>query len=440
LAVEEIKNMEQALIQEVRSNPNNKLVVNNFFYNYEASTEHCHDSDLTYLQLKCIWANQKWKYLNKISKIYNNTGKNKIAIMCCLASLVENPSQPAINKIVELAEARSDSVRAKVLRNNKLTVSVIMPTYNRTAEIRDSIQSVLRQSFKDFELIIVNDGGIDAVKKVVDSFQSVKIKYYKLDRNRGLAGALNEGLLKAGGRYIAYLDDDDVYYENHLGKLVDSIEKRSGCDLIYANAYWCFGEIRNGSFVEGSRKLLGRRPSRFDRELLFRRNYISTLNLIHKKECLIKCGFFNEDLPVCMDWELWMRFALEYNIQQINDITGEYRFKKNNMSTTDELSMAFFSKVISTYIWTDFGKIVLLKHYIQKKQVEESEAIINDLISRYNRLGLKTKKELFYLTRKIRHRESQSILVDMLGDYLKFKARSWIRSLLSVIRKRELYC
>lgn len=432
--------MDKALIQKVRANPNDKGLLTNFFSEYEASGDQGQDAKLTYFQLKCIWSDEKWRYLNEIARIYKNLGKNRLEFMCFLASLTENLMQPAINDIAEMAKSAYDFVPLKELRSNRLTVSVIMPTYNRTAEIRDSIQSVLRQSFKDFELIIVNDGGIDEVKQVVDSFRSSKIKYYKLDRNRGLSGALNQGLLKAEGKYIAYLDDDDVYYENHLAKLIGFMEKNNGCDVVYANAYWCFGEMSNGTFVERSRKLLGRRPYRFDRELLFRKNYISTLNLLHKKDCLAKCGFFNEDLPVCMDWELWMRFSLGSNIQQINDVTGEYRFKKNNMSTTDELSMSFFPKIISSYIWTDFGKIVLLRHYIKKNLIKESEGIIDDLMSRYKRLGLKTKKELFYITKEIRHHGNKAILADLIGDYLKFKARSLLRTLLTMGRKSEQYC
>ena len=186
-------------------------------------------------------------------------GRNRIAYMCLIASLDANPIQPEIFELAESLKEHSVPKMADGLRDDKLTVSVIMPTYNRGAEIKESIQSVLNQSFKDFELIIVNDGGTDGVKEIVDSFCSEKIKYYKLDRNKGLAGALNEGILRAEGKYIAYLDDDDIYYPDHLETLIGFIEKHPDCDLIYSNAWWCSGEIKGEAYVERSRKLLGQK-------------------------------------------------------------------------------------------------------------------------------------------------------------------------------------
>src|SRR4030066_1319052 len=284
--------MSESLIQLARSRPEDEHIAHRLFLDYEASKEHDYNCELTYLQLKWLYSQEKWRYLNEIAKLYINSGKNRIAYMCLISSLDANPIQPEIFELAESLKKRSGPKMAEKLRDDKLMVSVIMPTYNRVAEITESIQSVLNQSFKDFELLIVNDGGTDAVKKVVDSFCSEKIKYIKLDRNKGLAGALNEGILRAEGKYIAYLDDDDVYYPNHLGTLFDLIEKRPNCDVMYSNAWWCSGEIKGGAFVERSRKLLGRRPYRFDRDPLLSNNFISTLNILHRKACFRKSGLF----------------------------------------------------------------------------------------------------------------------------------------------------
>jgi len=433
--------MGELLIQLVRSNPRDERNVRLLFQDYESSKVPDQNYDLTYLQLKWMHSNEKWKYLNEIAKLYMNTGKNRIAYMCLIASLDANPIQPEIFELTESLKERSVPKMADRLRDDKFTVSVIMPTYNRGAEIKESIQSVLNQSFKDFELIIVNDGGSDGVKDIVASFCSEKIKYFKLERNKGLAGALNEGILRAEGKYIAYLDDDDIYYPNHLDTLIGFIEKHPNCDFIYSNAWWCSGEIKGEAFVERSRKLLGRRPDRFDRDLLFWINYISTLNVLHRKECFRKSGLFNEDLKVVMDWELWMRFALEHNFYQYNGITGEYRFKGNNMSTVDELTMTFLAKVIRRYYEVNCGKIVFLKHYLRGDQREKAEGIYYDMLLRYASCTRAAKKELFYISKEFPYWKSRKLFVNLSMDYVNYKAKRLFRLFFKKkLRKDELYC
>jgi len=432
--------MGESLIQQARSNPRDERIASLLFRDYEVSNEHDETYILTYLQLKWLYSNNKWKYLNEIANFYLNAGKNRISYMCLISSLDLNPIQPDIFKLAESLRERSGPKKADGLKEDKLTISVIMPTYNRTAGIRESIRSVLNQSFKDFELIIVNDGGTDEVKTVIDSFCSEKIKYYKLDHNKGLAGALNEGIMRAEGKYIAYLDDDDIYYPEHLGTLLDFIGKRPDCDVVYSNAWWCFGEVKDDAFVEKTRKLLGRRPSRFDRDLLLSNNYISTLNILHRKTCFGISGLFNEDLEKVMDWELWLRFSLKHNFYQHKGITGEYRFKGNNMSTVDELSMTFLWKMIRRYYETINGKVVFLQHYQRNNQKEKAAAIYDDMLSHYDRYALAAKKELFDISKEFPYWKNRNLFVNLPLDYFNYKARRLLRLISLKFRKEDLYC
>ena len=130
-----------------------------------------------------------------------------------------------------------------------------MCTFNRPQYIiRESIQSVLSQTFGDFELIVRNDGGDDKAKEVIDSFDCPKITYHRLVTNAGLSAALNECVLRAHGEYIAYLDDDDIYYPTHLETLVDVVEENGGLEFVYSNAWWSFGKWQDFSFAESSRR------------------------------------------------------------------------------------------------------------------------------------------------------------------------------------------
>ena len=350
-------------------------------------------------------------------------GKNSIAFMCLVGSLLAEPEQPTIAELAESLKGHCGRKRADELMADKFTVSVIMPTYNRTVEIKESIRSVLNQTFADFELVIVNDGGLDGVKEIVDTFRSGKIKYFRLRHNKGLAGALNEGILRSEGKYIAYLDDDDVYYPDHLTNLVEFIERHHDYDYVYSNAWWCSGENKDGAFIEKSRKLLERRPQRFDSELLFDNNYISTLNILHKKESLRKTGLFNEDLPMLMDWEMWMRFALECKFYQLNNITGEYRFKENNMSTIDHLTIRFLANILRPYYETNCGQIVFLKHYLDNGERSKAEEIFHSMLPSYSRYPLTIKKRLYRVSRRYFHWKSKILLGAFATSYTKNKAR-----------------
>lgn len=413
--------MAESLIKLARAKPEDEQTARRLFRDYEGTKEHDRTYDLTYLQLKWFHEPDKWRYLNEIGKLYVDMGKKSIALMCFVGSLALELDQP---EIFELAQSLKNHTRfqiAKRLRDNRVTVSVIMPTYNRVAEIKESIRSVLDQSFKDFELVIVNDGGTDAVKEVVDSFGSPKIKYYKLKQNKGLSGALNEGILRAEGKYIAYLDDDDIYYPDHLSCLAEFIARHPHCDYAYANAWWCEGDIQNGVYREISRRLLERRPKRFSRHRLFENNYISTLNILHRKDCFVKAGFFNEDLGVLMDWELWIRFAHLYNFYQLNDITGEYRFKRNNMSSVDQLSMVFLAHTIRRFYSMHYGKIVFLKYYLSSDQRKKAREIYDDILADCTKCPLPAKRELFYISKKFPRWKNKDLYMSLTAEYLKRK-------------------
>src|SRR5579884_859304 len=103
-------------------------------------------------------------------------------------------------------------------------VSVIVPTYNRPAQLREALETILRQTMQDFEIIVVNDGDIDVEDIIHALDHDGRIIYARHDRNRGLAASRNTGLRLAKGKYVAYLDDDDRYYPEHLEMLVRALE------------------------------------------------------------------------------------------------------------------------------------------------------------------------------------------------------------------------
>ena len=367
-----------------RMRPSNRLIASSFLSECERMLPQNLCDSLTYLQVKYIHSSFKWTYLNKIAEIYATRGKPGLSFMCFVESLRLNPDQPNILNKAEQLEEQAQPKFPDMLKDNSYHISVIMPTYNRPLQIRDAIQSVLNQTFQDFELIIINDGGTNEVKKTVDAFDSPKIKYFKLKTNKGLAGALNEGILRARGEYIAYLDDDDIYYPDHFNDLTGH-QRKHNYDFVYSNAWWCYGENEDSGFKEHLRKFNNVRPGSFNKKLLFRKNYISTLNILHKKSCLLEVGLFNEDLVQLMDWELWLRFASKkYTFCQTNKITGEYRWNNSNMSTVNNLSMAFLDSIIRSYYQFGRGKIGLCNAYLKQGKKNEAKRKYTALLNEYN--------------------------------------------------------
>src|SRR6202000_1024026 len=119
--------------------------------------------------------------------------------------------------------------------------------YNRPAQLAEAVRSVLNQSFTDFEIVVVNDAGADVEPTLAALNQSGKIISLRHETNRGLAAARNTGIQAARGRYLAYLDDDDLFYPDHLQTLVDFLASRPGV-VAYTDANRAHQELTNGQW------------------------------------------------------------------------------------------------------------------------------------------------------------------------------------------------
>jgi glycosyltransferase involved in cell wall biosynthesis len=178
----------------------------------------------------------------------------------------------------------------------KPIISVIVSTFNRSNLLKRAIQSVLNQSFKDFELIVVDDCSTDNTHEVVKSFNDDRIKYVKTEQNSGHDGLpKNLGILKAEGDYISFLDDDDVYRRDALKVLCNYI-KVSKADVVYGDY-----------LMHEKGKTSPSWSIDFNASFLSRRNYIAMSVVMAKKSALVEVGGFNEEVPKFKDWNLWIR-------------------------------------------------------------------------------------------------------------------------------------
>jgi len=208
-------------------------------------------------------------------------------------------------------------------------VSIIVPTHNRPDQLCQALQSIAAQSLQDFEVIVVNDGGRD-VSDVVRYFNQnggARFHYVCHERTRGAAAARNTGLRDARGKYICFLDDDDVLYPDHLATLVSALEQ-SDYRVAYTDSYRATQEFKNGEYIPVRWELAMSHD--FDRDLFLQDNLTPILNVMVERSCLEAVGGMDEQLEVLEDWELWIRLSRKFDFLHIPKVTAEVRVRPDN--------------------------------------------------------------------------------------------------------------
>jgi len=201
-------------------------------------------------------------------------------------------------------------------------VSVIIPTYNRPTQLGQAIASAVGQTYSNLQIIVVNDGGCD-VSDVVKQFSDANIKFIDRPVNRGKAYSLNEAIAEANSKYIAYLDDDDIYYPNHIESLVEALENSDEYQAAYSDLYKTYSR----QMPDEKRHVLGKvlEVSRdFDRYFILYFNHVLHVSLMHTKKILEKTGLYNENLRVLIDWDITRRLVFFTDFCHVGKITGEY--------------------------------------------------------------------------------------------------------------------
>jgi glycosyltransferase involved in cell wall biosynthesis len=201
-------------------------------------------------------------------------------------------------------------------------VTVLVPTFNRRRYLPAALTSVTEQSYTNLQVIVVNDGGA-SVRDIVRSLNDPRVLLLERRDNRGKAHSLNQAISYAEGKYVAYLDDDDIYYPNHVAALVDLLEGDTGCGAAYSDLYKTHCRV----LEDGRRQVLGKvvNISRdFDRWFLFHFNHVLHVSLMHRRDLLDSTGPYNESVRVLIDWDMTRRLAFYTDFAHTNEITGEF--------------------------------------------------------------------------------------------------------------------
>lgn len=207
-------------------------------------------------------------------------------------------------------------------------ISIIMPVYNGAAFVNKSIDSVLSQTFDDFELITINDGSSDNTREVIKKYTDRRIAYLQNRKNQGVPKTRNKGLAAARGKYIAYCDHDDIYYPRHLERMAAVLDARRDIGLVYAR--YLIVEPGKPTQVFPASDLQ-------DKNWKWKLKDIGApLNIMHRIECTRKAGGFDESEVITKnsgeDYELWLRIADYFKCYYLKEILGEFVFHSRNRS------------------------------------------------------------------------------------------------------------
>ncbi len=240
--------------------------------------------------------------------------------------------------------------------------SVIIPTFNRANYIKRAIDSVLNQSYKDFELIVIDDGSSDNTPLVLKSYKD-KIKVITNKSNKGVSYSRNIGIKIAKNPIIAFLDSDDEWRKDKLLYQAKFFEKNPSFSIVQTNERW----IRDGAFLNKKKIHLTKEGNIFYNSLHL--CLISPSAVAIKKEVFEDVGYFDESFEVCEDYDLWLRVTKKYKVGYIDK---ELVIKYGGHS--DQLSKKYFAmdrwrvKALLKLLEKEIDKEVL-KVAIKKSQI-----------------------------------------------------------------------
>lgn len=276
-------------------------------------------------------------------------------------------------------------------------VSVIITVYNGEKYIKQAIESVLSQTYKDIELIVIDDGSIDTTKEVICNYPNIKYAYQD---NRGEGAARNYGVSLANGEYIAFLDADDLYKKDKIQKQINVLESNPGIDVVY-----CDLEVvdENLSYIN-TLKSEGIYDKREDllSMMLYRQVVQGPICMMIRRKCAYEIKW-EENYTYIVDYIYTINLAKKYNFKYLEESLYTYRRHSNNLSNSHEKTLVEERKFLES---------------IGNHKIEE---ILNN--SNFN---LYEKKLLLakILIKMLRYKEAQNILEKLLeiksSEYILF--------------------
>jgi glycosyltransferase involved in cell wall biosynthesis len=263
--------------------------------------------------------------------------------------------------------------------NRSPAISVVIATFNRAAYLPATIDSVLNQSFKDFELIVVDDGSTDDTQAVLTAYGSRLRCFYQ--KNAGPSAARNFGVRQAEGAWIAFQDSDDLSLPEHLAALYHHAQKNPDCGMVFGNGNYLSGtpQSRGKETIidpAKSRRLADQGVGLAD---LFEKSILRLQAALISKQAYNQIGGQDESLRICMDLDLGLRMLMQVPVLYLDQTLFSYRIHGGNIGRNEELRLSENIRVIEK----------LINEFPKAKELLGENLIARRLAYRYYRLGKK---------------------------------------------------
>ena len=269
----------------------------------------------------------------------------------------------------------------------KPKVTVIIPTHNHAHFLPECLSCVKNQTYKDYEVIVVNNGSTDKTEQEVKRLSWDKVRYHYQEDTGSVAGPRNTGIRLARGEYVAFLDSDDIWYEDKLEKVLNILDKKPDIDIVSHDLYM----VREGK----EKKLLKSGPLKEDMFLsLLNKNCLFGSATVAKRELMEKMGGFDpcKEFVHVEDYETWLRIAkLGKKFYFINEPLGEYRAHSLNLSFDFESALCHEKNVIHKH----FAQINNMNRFLRKLFYNKRLSVIYYKIAMQFLFRKQLKKSLY---------------------------------------------
>lgn len=253
-------------------------------------------------------------------------------------------------------------------------VSVIMPCFNAEKYISESIESVLNQTYENFEIILVDDSSTDNTPNIIKKYvqkHGDKLKYIS-QPNQGPSAARNNGVRNSTGDLIAFLDSDDIYVKDSLEKKIMKLKSDKELTLVYSDAFIIYeSELTNYHY----KKIVEKFYEGYVFPQLMVNNFICTSTVMLKKEVFNSIGYFNEKIKGVEDYEFWLKISKkDFKIGLVDEPLTYYRIRKgsltdNNLKNVEDL-ISVFNKFLNTNDDTNNRDKQLIKNNLKRYHSE----------------------------------------------------------------------
>jgi len=254
-------------------------------------------------------------------------------------------------------------------------ISVVVATYNRARFLPETIESVLKQRCRDFELIIVDDGSTDDTQRVLQSYGDHIRSFYQ--ENCGPSAARNLGIRQARGQWIAIQDSDDLCTPDHLETLFGFVRENPNYGMVFANGAYLGGPEHNRETIIPKEKSLRLAQGGVRLRDLFDKSIVRLQAALLSKTCLEAIGGLDENLRICMDLDLAFRLFIRYPVAYLDQVVFLYRKHEGNIGRNQELRLLENIRVIEK----------LVRDYPKAREILGHARVARRMAYRYYRLA-----------------------------------------------------